>query len=100
MVRAQLALGDGDLIGLEEARPIDVGIFEVRATDALNRLGTIEQLKARIISEVAGANKDAAGKAVLLRGCQKGINLALRNGRVAAKELALNRSKGWVYLIC
>lgn len=93
MVRAQLALGDGDLIGLEEARPIDVGSFEVRAADALNRLGTIEQLVAGMVSEMSRINEDAVGEIVALRGGNEGIDLTLRDVVITPKELTLDGGK-------
>ena len=49
MIRAQLALGDGDLIGLEEARPIDVGLFEVRAADGVDWLRTVKEFLLRML---------------------------------------------------
>ena len=93
MVWAQLALGDGDLIGLEEARPIDVGLFEVRAADGVNWLRTIKEFLLRMLGEATGVNKDAVGEIVAVGIRNEGINLALRNELLTPKELALDGGK-------
>lgn len=93
MIRAQLALGDGDLIGLEEARPIDVGIFEVRAADGVDWLRTVKEFLLRMLGEATGVNKDAVGEIVAVGIRNEGINLALRNELLTPKELALDGGK-------
>ena len=99
LVRAQLPLGEGDLTGLEEARPIDVGLFEVRAAKGRERLGAVLELAVRMLREAAGVNEIARSEEGTLGGGKEGVNLALGDVLLAPKELALNSGKGRLSII-